>query len=235
MVKTGLLVLLLLAINCTEQADEKDSDWLYLFDGSSLEHWKMYGASSDSISPKWTIDQGVLIASVDGDGIGENTGFDQSIMTKKQFRNFELELEFMISEGGNSGIMYHVIEDSTIPMDYYSGHEYQILDDESFKDKVRDFQLTGSVFGLFPAKNKTLNPSGEWNLVRINVKNGKVEHWLNNQIILEFDRNSDSYKNAYENSQWTQFPDWGKTENGHITLQDHGDKVAFRNIRIREL
>ncbi len=141
----------------------------------------------------------------------------------------------MISEGGNIGIMYHVIEDSTIPMDYYTGHEYQILDDFSFKDKVRGFQLTGSVFGLFPDEKKTLNPSGEWNHARINVKNGKVEHWLNNQVILEFDRNSDSYKKTYENSQWKQFPDTVKTEYGHITLQDHGDKVAFRNIRIREL
>ena len=234
LLRTGLFALLLVSSNCSNSSTDSDQ-WAYLFDGTSLEQWKMYGAKSDSISPKWNIEDGIIVASKNGNGLGVNTGFNESLMTKKKFQNFDLQLEFNISEGGNSGIMYHVVEDSTIPMDYYTGHEYQILDDNAFEGTVRDFQLTGSVFGLFPAENKSLNPNNSWNSARIVVKDGVVQHWLNGSLILEFDRNSDAYESAYQNSQWTQFPDWGKTDNGHITLQDHGDKVRFRNIKIKEI
>lgn len=230
------LIISFITISFSLNKSKSNSDnWISLFDGETFSGWKMYGATSDTISPKWIIDEAMIIASLDGDGPGINTGFHESLMTIEQFENFELELDFRNSEGGNSGIMYHVIEDSTIPMDYYTGHEYQILDDYYFEGKVREFQLTASVFGLFAAGPKTLNPAGEWNSVRIKVHDGKTEHWLNGSLVLEFDRNSEEYRSTYLESQWIQFPDWGKVQKGHISLQDHGDKVSFKNIKIRRL
>ena len=231
-----LALTLLLFYNCDKnEYQTSKEDWISLFDGETFTGWKIYGAASDSISPKWEIENGTIIASREGDGPGKNTGFDESIITVEQFENFELELEFMISEGGNSGIMYHIIEDSTIPMDYYTGLEYQILDDNYFEGKVRDFQYTASVFGLYPPTLSNFNLAGEWNQASIMVNNGKTEHRLNGALVLEFDRNSDEYNTAYEASQWSQFPKWGEFQKGHISLQDHGDMVAFRKIRIRKL
>ena len=229
------VTLCLMLVSCTEQNQPLDNDWFPLFDGETFDGWKMYGLDSDSISAKWEIEDGMIIASRNGDGPGINTGFDESLMTIDEFDNFELELEFRNSEGGNSGIMYHVVEDSTSAMDYFTGHEYQILDDYHFADQVREFQYTASVFALYPAGPKTLHPAGEWNMVRIKVNNGKTEHWLNNELVLEYDRNSAEYDSTYQASQWINFPNWGKTQKGHISLQDHGDMIAFRNIRIRVL
>ncbi len=230
-----LLTISLILVSCSNQNQQTESGWTILFDGETFTGWKMYGADSDSISPKWEIEDGMIIASREGDGPGINTGFDESLMTVEQFDNFELELEFRNSEGGNSGIMYHVVEDSTSAMDYFTGHEYQILDDYHFANQVREFQYTASVFALYPAGPKTLHPAGEWNKVRIKVNNGETEHWLNNELVLEYDRNSVAYDSTYQASQWINFPNWGKSQSGHISLQDHGDMIAFRNIRIREL
>ncbi len=230
-----LLTISLILVSCSNQNQQTESGWTILFDGETFTGWKMYGADSDSISPKWEIEDGMIIASREGDGPGINTGFEESLMTVEQFDNFELELEFRNSEGGNSGIMYHVVEDSTSAMDYFTGHEYQILDDYHFANKVREFQYTASVFALYPAGPKTLHPAGEWNKVRIKVNDGDTEHWLNNELVLEYDRNSVEYDSTYQASQWINFPNWGKSQSGHISLQDHGDMIAFRNIRIREL
>ena len=232
---TAFLLLGFSFINCSQQNPESENVWVDLFDGETFNGWKMYGTDSDEISTKWEIEDGMIIASRDGDGPGINTGFDKSLMTVNQFENFELELEFRNSSGGNSGIMYHVIEDSTSAMDYFTGHEFQILDDYHFANQVREFQYTASVFALYPAGPKTLHPAGEWNKVRIKVDNGKTEHWLNDELVLEYDRNSEEYDSTYQASQWVNFPNWGKTQNGHFSLQDHGDMIAFRNIRIREL
>lgn len=212
-----------------------ESAWISLFDGNSFNGWKMYGSNSDSISAKWIIKDGVIMASKEGDGPGINTGFDESLITKQQFKNFELQLEFQISEGGNSGVMYFVQEDSSLPMDYYSGLEYQILDDHHFENQVRDFQYTASVFGLLPSTDTELMPTGSWNSLRIIVNEEIIQHWLNGKQVLEFDRSSATYKEVYEKSQWTDFPQWGTADEGAISLQDHGDFVAFRTIRIREL
>lgn len=233
LINTLSLFLLISFISCNDSKTE--SDWVDLFNGQSFDGWKMYGAEKDTVSEKWIIEDGMIIASPEDLGPEMNTGFDKSLMTIKQYENFELELEFNNSEGGNSGIMYHVVEDTNNAMDYFTGLEYQILDDFHFAEKVREFQYTASVFALYPATNKELNPAGEWNKVRIKVEDGKTEHWLNGMLVLKFDRNSSAYDSTYQASQWINFPNWGKSQKGHISLQDHGDMIAFRNIRIREL
>lgn len=232
---TVILFISIWLLSCSNQQSQKTDAWIRLFDGESFTGWKMYGSDSDTISSKWEIKDGMIIVSLDGNGPGLNTGFDVSLMTVQQFENFELELEFNVSEAGNSGIMYHVVEDTNNAMDYFTGHEFQVLDDYHFQNQLREFQYTGSVFALYQPGPKTLNPAGEWNKVRIKVDNGKTEHWLNEELVLEFDRNSAAYDSTYRASQWVNFPDWGKSQKGHISLQDHGDMVAFRNIRIREL
>ncbi|MBO6524598.1 MAG: DUF1080 domain-containing protein [Balneolaceae bacterium] len=230
----------LIIISCSQAQKETpiltDGEWISLFDGETFDGWKEY--NSDTINPKWQIEDGAIIVSKEGNTREKNTGFGKSIMTVEQFGNFELELEYKMSEGGNSGIMYHVVEDPKYGQDYETAPEYQVLDDEFSATETEPIRMAASSYDMFipdPEKKK-LNPAGEWNKVRLVYDNGRVEHWLNGLKVLEFTEGSHEWEEAYANSKFSRdFPDWGKSNTGHISLQDHGDYVAFRNIRIREL
>lgn len=214
--------------------EEKTQGWVLLFDGKTLDGWKRYNA--DSIGPLWSVVDGAILC--DGSGLGEGSGeMGGSLITTRQFGNFELILDFKLSEGGNSGILYHVVEDPKYKHDYETGPEFQLLDDKGWKGgDLTDAQKAGSNYDMHPASSsKKLNPAGEWNTARIVYNNGHVEHWLNGEKVVEFDENSDDFKQRYEKSKWTDYPDWNKAKRGAISLQDHGAPVYFRNIRIREL
>jgi len=186
---TVVLFISIWLLSCSNQQSQKTDAWIPLFDGESFTGWKMYGSDSDTISSKWEIKDGMIIVSLDGNGPGLNTGFGVSLMTIEQFENFELELEFNVSEAGNSGVMYHVVEDTNNAMDYFTGHEFQVLDDYHFENQPREFQYTGSVFALYSPGTKTWNPAGEWNTLHINADNGTTEHCLTEHLALKFDRN----------------------------------------------
>ena len=233
-----LFLILILLIDCAPKEKEAptptQSEWISLFDGETFNGWKEYNA--DTINPKWGIEDGTIFVSKEGNTREKNTGFGKSIITEKQFGNFELELEYRMSEGGNSGVMYHVVEDPKYSQDYETAPEYQILDDEFSATETEPIRMAASSYDMFVPTNKKLNPAGEWNKVKLVYSNGKVEHWLNGEKVLEFTEGSPAWEEAYSNSKFSRdFPDWGKSNTGHISLQDHGDFVAFRNIRIREL
>lgn len=217
----------------TLTASEKADGWQLLFDGETLTGWKRF--NHDTIGPLWTVKDGAIMC--DGTGLGEGSGTNRgSLHTTREFGNFDLVLDFKLSPAGNSGIIYHAVEDPKYTYDYETGPEYQLLDDAGWKGELKDAQKAGSSYDMFPApKTKKLNPPGEWNTARIVYRDGHVEHWLNGEKILEFDENSDDFKTRYSNSKWRDYPDWNKFKTGVISLQDHGAPVYFRNIKVREL
>lgn len=213
---------------------EKVEGWELLFDGSTLDGWKRY--NHDTIGPLWSVKEGAIVC--DGSGLGEGSGkHGGSLMTERKFGNFELSLEWKISPGGNSGILYHVVEQNDYQHDYETGPEYQVLDDGGWKDEnLKDSQLAGSSYDMYAAeKSKKLMPVGEWNTARIIYNSGHVEHWLNGEKVVSFDETDEDFMNRYKQSKWVEHPGWNKFKVGAISLQDHGAPVYYRNIKIKML
>jgi len=211
---------------------EKADGWELLFDGSTLNGWKRYGA--DSIGPLWSVKDGVIIC--DGTGLGEGSPMGGSLMTLKQYGNFELSVDWKISAGGNSGIIYHVIEKPEYKHDYETGPEMQVMDDAGWKGELGDAQKVGSNYDMYAAPaTKKVMPVGEWNNARIVYNNGHVEHWLNGEKVVEFQEGDADYEARYKKSKWVEYPGWNKFKVGSISLQDHGAPVYYRNIKIKAL
>ena len=230
----AFLIVLLLAAGC-EPADETEpmaddrpgeamgnsGDWISL---ASLDAWR--GFKHDSLPPGWTMDDGALYFTGDGDA--------SDIITKEAFDDFELELEWKISEAGNSGIMYRVDEDHDYPWE--TGPEMQVLDDERHPDRNNgEDRHAGANYDMHAPSVKAVNPAGEWNQVRLVVDSAHVEHWMNGQKIVEYELWDEEWEEAVAESKWVDYPDYGRNRAGHIVLQDHDDPVWFRNIRIRRL
>ncbi len=214
--------------NNTLTAQEKKDGWKLLFDGKTTKGWHNYGKKD--ISPLWKVENGELIMGSKG---------AEDIVTDKEYENFEFQLEWKISEGGNSGIYYLVKEDpQKYKKGWNTGPEMQILDDNKHPDATKGKDgnhQAGALYDLIPAKNKQLKPVGEWNAVRLIINQGKVEHWLNGAKIVEYDLNSTEFAELVKTSKFNVYADFAKYRKGRIALQDHGDLVWFRNIKIKKL
>jgi hypothetical protein len=198
------------------------SGWTPLFDGKSLAGWRSF--KSEAPPSGWTVKDGVL-ARTDKGG---------DLMTVGEYGSFELELDYRIAVGGNSGIMYRVVTQGNAP--YWSGPEYQILDNERHPDaKNGPDRLSGSNYDLIPPSAAVSKPAGEWNTAKIVVKGNHVEHWLNGTKVVEYEFGSPEWTTMVAESKFKVWPLYGKAARGHIVLQDHGDLVEFRNIRIKDL
>jgi hypothetical protein len=218
--------------------------WVDLFKGNNFDHWR--SANSEEFPSKgWSMKDGVLTVHATG---GQESGGGGDILTRKRYSNFELTAEFKITSGANSGIKIFVQPDIS-PVDKVSGKptatgsaiglEFQILDDERHPDAKlgRDGDRTiGSLYDLMPAqKDKKVLPIGEWNHARILSQGRHVEFWLNGGKTLEFERGSPAFREAVSVSKFKNIPDFGEWADGHILLQDHGNQVSFRKVKIREL
>jgi len=200
---------------------EQAAGWKLLFDGKTTAGWR--GFKMDSMPSGWQVVYGALtrVASA-GD-----------IMTRDKYANFELSLEWNISEGGNSGIFYRASEDdSTI---YWTAPEMQVLDDARHADGLSRLTAAGSDYGLYPSPAGVVRPAGQWNEVRILVQGNHVEHWLNGVKVVEYELGSPDWEEKVKASKFAPHVHYGRNAEGYIGLQDHGDRVAYRNIRIRVL
>jgi hypothetical protein len=209
------------------QPESSKAEWKTLFDGKSTKGWHTY--LKQDISPLWAVKDGALVLT--GKGAGD-------IVTDQQYGDFELELEWKISEGGNSGIMYHVQEDPKFKATYNTGPEMQVLDDERHPDAKQGTngnRTAGSLYDMLPPAKKATKPAGQWNKVKLVIKNNKAEHWMNGVKTVEYPTSGPGWDKMVEKSKFKGWEGFGKYQKGHIALQDHGDKVWFRNIRIREL
>ncbi|MEK6702809.1 MAG: family 16 glycoside hydrolase [Planctomycetota bacterium] len=209
--------------------DEKSQGWELLFDGKTSP--KLRGWKKDKLPGSWKFDDGTLhvVKSPDHAG-GEDAG---DICTLDQYKNFEFECEWKVGQGGNSGIMYHCTEDHTYPWE--TGPEMQILDDERHQDGKKPQTTAGSMYDIFAPAVDSARPPGEWNRARIVCKGTRVEHWLNGFKVVDTDTAGKEFTDAKAKSKWPGMPDYATRPSGFIALQDHGDEVAFRNIKVRKL
>ena len=214
--------------------EELADGWVLLFDGQAVDQWRGY--QQDSFPAQgWEVRDGELIILKTPQG-GTGGG---DIISRNDYENFELALEFMISDSANSGIFYRAVENEGDPI-WYSAPEYQILDNELYKnweglDMDMHTHLTAENYDLQAAEEDHSKPVGEWNQARIIVNDNQVEHWINGYKAIEYEINSDTWKDQVAASKFSEYPQYGLAIRGHIGLQDHGHEVRFRNIKIKEL
>ncbi len=205
-------------------AEEVKQGFVLLFDGTTTTNWRGYKRTTMPAS--WKVMDGTLAQ------MGGNEGGDD-IVTDQEYGNFELRLQWRVAKDGNSGVMYRVSEQYEAP--YESGPEMQVLDDAGHPDGKSRLTAAGSCFGMYPVEAGIVKPAGEWNEIAIIAKGAHVEHWLNGKKVVSYELWSDDWKARLAASKFKQWPGYGMSKTGHIALQDHGDAVAFRNIRIRKL
>jgi len=213
-----------------EKVMEKDSDWITLFDGTSFDNWRGY--LSEEMHPEWTIEDGAM-AFTPGEKGGKN------IISKDQYTNFILSLEWKISEGGNSGIFWGVHEEAAFTEAYQTGPEIQVLDNEKHPDaKVGEGRHSaGALYDMIAPPSDVTKPAGGWNLcvLEVNHKTNQGKVTLNGTELFTFPVNGTDWDNMVANSKFKDWEGFGKFQTGHIGLQDHSDKVWYRNIKIKNL
>ncbi len=201
-------------------AEERAAGFRPLFDGASLFGWRLYHGSGTG---GWQVADGTIQR---GTGGGD-------LVTTETFGNFDLALDWKVAPGGNSGVIYRI--DDSGDATYMTGPEMQVLDDAKHLDGRSELTSAGAVYGLYPSPPGIVKPAGAWNSARILVNGNHVEHWLNGTRIAQYELGSAEWKQKVAASKFNDWKGYGTFPRGRIALQDHGDEVAFRNIRIRVL
>jgi hypothetical protein len=205
----------------TLSAEETAAGWRLLFDGRTTSGWRAYGA--DSMPSGWQVVDGVLT----------RVSRAADIITRDQFGDFELMIDWKVEPGGNSGVFYRAVEG--LEWIYHGAPEYQVLDDERHRDGRDPRTSAGAAYGLYAVPRGIVRPAGEWNTARIVARGNHIEHWLNGQKTADYELWSDEWKDLVAKSKFSAWPAYAKAARGHIGLQEHGGRIEFRNIKIREL
>lgn len=213
----------------TLSPEEQKDGWRLLFDGKSTAGWRGYKANA--MPDSWRVENGALLSRI------EKNASSGDIVTVDQFDDFELILEWKMTKGGNSGVIYRATEES--PNVWESGAEYQILDNSGHMDGLNPLASAGACYSVFaPAKDAT-HPLGQWNLSRIVAKGSHIEHWMNGEKLLEYEVDNEFWRAHVKTSRYylTAYGqgNWGRAPKGHIALQDYGGAIEFRNIKLRPI
>ncbi len=244
MKRTGFIMLLAIGFAaCNSQSEKKeetvmaetntDSGWISLFDGQSLKGWHNYGKAS--VGEAWKVADGNLyLDTTQKDGWQIKGGGD--IITDEAFENFHLKLEWKIAPNGNSGIIFYIHED-TAKYDHVwqTGPEMQVLDNDGHGDGKITKHRAGDLYDLISCSTETVKPVGEWNAVEIISNNGKLDFILNGTNVVSTILWDEAWTNLVAGSKFKQWPGFGTYKEGHIALQDHGNTVWYRNIKIKRL
>ena len=202
-------------------AGEKVEGWRVLFDGKTTGGWR--GFRRQTLPGGWRAVDGTLT----------RVGEAGDIVTVDQFGDFELTLEWRVGANGNTGVFYRVVEDDDVM--WHVAPEYQIIDNAYNKEPLKPTQHTGANYDLHPPSRDVTKPIGSWNETRLLVRGAHVEHWLNGVKVVEYELWTPDWERRVAGSKFKGYPKYARARRGHIGLQDHGDLVAFRNIRIREI
>lgn len=209
-------------------SQETSEGWKLLFNGETTDGWHLYNNKEQKTSV-WNVENGELVCKPKS---GAEHG---DLITEKTFENFELVFDWKISEAGNSGVFINVLEQEDIPTAWASGPEYQILD-LKHHDYEKELKRSGCLFNISPQRNPVdQKPAGQWNQSRIVQKNGKIEFYLNQTLTVQQDFTTQEWRDTVANTNFKQFPEFGKRTSGHIALQDWNLGIAFKNIKIRTL
>ncbi|MEO8763189.1 MAG: DUF1080 domain-containing protein [Ginsengibacter sp.] len=232
----GLLLTFAIIVSCngskevadnTLSKEEQEEGYQLLFDGKTMDGWRTYQNKS---AESWFVDSGTLHCKGSAANYGAITA---DLITRDQYENFDLSVDWIISPKGNSGILYMVTEDSAYS--HLTGPEYQIIDDKNFPEKLENWQLTAANYAMDPAPTAAPNPPGQWNHTRIVVNKLHVEHWLNGKKVVEYELYSDDWKKKKAAGKWKDVASYGQSKKGHITFQNHGSEAWFKNIKIKTL
>ncbi|MCI0747451.1 MAG: DUF1080 domain-containing protein [Verrucomicrobia subdivision 3 bacterium] len=206
---------------------EKAAGWKLLFDGKTTTGWRGY--KMDKMPPGWSVVDGALVRLKGGEG-GKGAGGGDDIVTTEEYESFDLQLEWKIVANGNSGVLYHVSEEPVTAWHY--APEVQILDNGPHKNRTKT-QHAAALYDLYAPSKDTTKPVGQWNHMRVLVNGVHVEHWLNGEKVVEYEVGSSDWKERIAKSKFKDKPKFGTLKKGPICLQDHSDRIEFRNIKIR--
>jgi hypothetical protein len=223
----ALLLMAALPLSKTAHMDGKKTEWVSLFDGKTTHGWHSYGKST--ADAQWDVQDGALHLDKSRSGRGD-------LLTDKTYSNFDLKLEWKISPKGNSGILIYVQEDTKKYQEpYHTGPEMQVLDNDGHPDGKIHKHRAGDLYDLIPCTKETVKPVGEWNEVEIISNNGELKLFLNGTNVVTTTLWNGDWKTLVSASKFREWPDFGTFKSGKIDLQDHGNEVWYRNIKIKEL
>lgn len=208
-------------------SSEKAAGWVLLFDGKKTDGW--HGYNMKSFPDCWTIEDGSFTMNTKGGAESLD------IVTDKVYKSFALSLEYKLTKGANSGIIFQIEESPKYKFPYETGPEFQVIDHENWPDKLQDWQINGANYAMYPPIAKPYKQLGEWNRLFLVVDGNFVTQVLNDVVVVKYEKNSDEWTKLRNSGKWIDYPDWGKYDEGRISLQNHGTKVWYRNIKIKTL
>jgi hypothetical protein len=229
----ALLALALVLAPLQEQntltEEEKKAGWKLLFDGKTTEGWRGY--KMDKIPPGWKVEDGILARVAAGAG-GKGAGGGDDIVTVDDYDNFDLTLEWKIRTKGNSGVLFRVAEKAATS--WHEAIEMQVLDNAPWPNRSKK-ELAGAAYDMYAPSKDVTKPVGEWNKARLLADGNHIEHWLNGEKLLEYEIGSEDWNQRTAASKFKNMATYAKAKTGKICLQDHSDRIEYRNIKIRVL
>lgn len=211
----------------TLSAAEDKKGWKLLFDGKTPDGWREY--NQKKFPSFWIIEDNSLTMTSTG---GHES---QDIIYPEKYRSFALSVDFKLTKGANSGIIFQVAEDPKYKFPFETGPEFQVIDHENWRDPLEDWQICGANYAMYPPMVRHFKPVGEWNHALLVVDGNHVTQLLNGEVVVKYEKYSEDWKKRRDSGKWKDYPDYGKFDEGFISLQNHGTKVWYRNIKIKEL